>query len=134
MASAGRIVTKTSQALSNNITKNAPASWQALLAHPPPPSLTRGVIQRSADDLPSKLVQSAQSQGRRRKAGKDLKARLKPQPIVWKEDYIVDKLYADHPWERHRAISVTESGELDNEQLPDSQDLSLWSPKPSIFL
>lgn len=125
MANAGRVVTKTSQALSHNLTKSPPASWQALLAHPPPPSLTRAPRLRSSDDLPQKKNKNKKMSYRQS---------LKPQPIVWREDVLVDKLLADHPWEKHRPTSVTESASLEQAEMPVTQELAHWSRVPSIHL
>lgn len=136
MANASRIVTKTAQALNNRIIKSPPAAWQALLAHPPPPSLIRDAPKRTSEDLsPTQRNAQAASSTRRRKPGREYKARLKPQPIVWDEDAIVERLLADHPWERHRPITVTESDELSS-IVPkgDGKELASWSRNPSIYL
>ncbi|SGY37695.1 BQ5605_C003g01863 [Microbotryum silenes-dioicae] len=100
--------------------KSPPAAFEALLSHPPPPSLIRTLPSRPNEDLPlihrertspkpSRVVQALpQPHTNRTPPRRPNTKNPKPLPIVFPEDQIRQQFFLDHPFEAYRPKDLNE--------------------------
>ncbi|CAO1629834.1 unnamed protein product [Parajaminaea phylloscopi] len=134
-----------SRLLKSGAIATPPASFQALLAHPPVQVPPRAPYPRSQDDLPEGHRRPALAAadlsvpGTRRRDPNNSKKKirirtpsLKPKPIVYLEDRVRRQFFLDHPWEglRPRTIVEQEKTAAPEEVPAEVSELSWWSTNP----
>ncbi|SCV67964.1 BQ2448_85 [Microbotryum intermedium] len=110
--------------------KSPPAAFEALLSHPPPPSLVRTLPSRPIDDLPrlhrgrpsnasstkgdAHGVEPQEAHTNRTPPRRPNTKHAKPLPIVFPEDRIRRQFFLDHPFEAYRPKDLNELETVQN--------------------